>query len=206
MTVSGKKIKTSMIDGLMFELTAEILRLRSQEGSLEAAGKAAVLSNAPSKRTENSRKRYVTEALSRLRRLTEQETDSFATLSLEDQRLLLWIALCRTYPIVRRFATELLRDSLLVSKKPVSDGDYNAFFSRLAAEEPVYDQLSVPYRQKIKHTIFGAARNAGLLKEDRTVIPAVPSGELCQAVAGSSPEDLLCLPCDESYIRRMLQS
>ena len=206
MILFNEKFKFSMIDNLMFSLTSEILSLYDEKKDWLSVRKIAIEKNLARKNALSSRIRYVNEVLSRVRYLSEAEISFYLNQANDnEQRLLLWIALCRSNRLVREFATKLLRENFLNFKTEVNVEDFDAFYVDLSSSNSELDNVSVKMKNTIRGRIINSAKEAGLLTKDNYIQPVFISNTLCKCVAKNSANDLSFLPIYDADIKRLLQ-
>lgn len=204
MIQENQKFKFSMIDGLMFDLTSGMIALYNENRDWLAVRKIAIFNNLPQKNALSSRDRYVSEVLSRVRFLTAEEIKYFAVASDQEQKYILWIALCRSNRLVREFALKLLRENFLNYKASVSLDDYDSFYFDLSSSNPELENVSVIMKNKLRGRIFSTAKEVGIITKDNFIQPAFVSGDFCKKISLNTPNDLLYLPIFEADLKRLL--
>ena len=162
---NNPKFKFSMIDNLMFSLSSSMILLYIEEPNWANVRKKAVELNLAQKATLSSNDRYVSEALSRLRYLTDGEISYFKGANDQEQRYLLWIALCRSNRLAREFAIKLLRENFLNYKNKVSLEDYDSFYFDLSSSNEELDHVSLKMKSKIRGRIINTAKEANILSK-----------------------------------------
>ena len=133
-------------------------------------------------RTITRNTRVAREIIHRLSLLTNDQLELLVEGSLEEQRLLLWFAICNYYTIIRDFAVEILHEKFLVLDMQIDEDDYQAFIIRKADWHPELDEITESTKNKLRTVIFRMMREAGLLSEDNTIIRVIPSAQLSQAL------------------------
>lgn len=117
------------------------------------------------------------EVISRVRLLTPEERAWILEASGREQAYLLWVAICRRYPFIAEFATEVLRERFLNLHYEISTDDYEIFFNRKAEWHPELDKLTHATRQKLRQILFKTMREASLINDDLTIIPVILSAD-----------------------------
>lgn len=205
MITPSPAFKLSMIDNLMFNLTKDLIGLYLEKKDWSQVRTIALEHNLPQKNTLSSRKRYLVEALARLRYLTGDEMEYLnSEASTAEQKLLLWIALSRSNHLVREFALKLLRENFLNLKPQVTLADFDAFFCDLSADHEELLQLSVAMKNKLRGRVICTAKEAGLLSSENLIERIFVSARFCATVAANSPSDLLYLPLSDDTLKRLL--
>lgn len=133
-------------------------------------------------RTITRNTRVAWEIIHRLSLLTNDQLEILVEGSLEEQRLLLWFAICNYYTIIREFAVEVLHEKFLVLDMHLDEDDYHAFIIRKADWHPELDKITESTQYKLRWVLFKMMREAGLLSEDNDIIRVIPSARLSQAL------------------------
>lgn len=156
-------LKRSLLDALMSPLCIDLIALYLELSDWEMVRKIAIENNLAQKNVLSSRKRFITEALARVRTLSGNELHEFHTLNTDEKKLLLWIALCRSNLIVATFGFYLLHEGARLGKTSVSKSDYESFYMHLCDEHAEFKDQSDSYHKLLRRRIFSSARQAGLL-------------------------------------------
>lgn len=133
-------------------------------------------------RTSSRNKRVTWEIINRLSPLTHEQLELLVEGSLEEQRLLLWFAICHYYRIIREFAIEVLHEKFLVMDMRLGEEDYQAFYLRKFDWHPELEEITENTQNKLRSVLFHTMRQAGLLNEDNEIIRIIPSSQLAQAL------------------------
>jgi len=123
------------------------------------------------------------EIILRLKNLTEDQLTLFTDGSLEDQRLLLWYAVCKTYPIMFEFATEVLHEKFLAMDMAVNEQDLIAFYLRKLDIHPQLDNITSSTQRKIQSQIFRMLREANLINHENRILRVIPTSRLTYALS-----------------------
>ena len=103
----------------------------------------------------------------------------------QEQRQILWYAICRRYAFIREFATEVLYEKYLCLDYELTEFDYEAFFNRKADWHDELDQLKETTRIKIRTVLFRMLREAELISNDHMIIPTVLSRRVANVLAAA---------------------
>ncbi len=133
-------------------------------------------------RTITRNKRVAWEIVHRLSELTDSQLELLVEGSLEEQRLLLWFAICNYYQLIREFAIEVLHEKFLVMDMHLSDDDYQAFYLRKMDWHPELEIITENTQYKLRWVLFKMMREAGLLTEHGEIIRVMPSIGLSKAL------------------------
>lgn len=139
-----------------------------------------------------TRRRLFNELSLRLRSLTEEELQLLIESKAGTQRLILWQAVCRTYPFVGNFAIEVLQPKVQRYDDQLINSDYRAYFREQTMLYPRLDELTSSTRQKLESRLYYMLEQAGLIDstENRRIIqPFVPES-LCARIRDQDPNYL----------------
>lgn len=156
-------------------------------------------------RTESSGKRVSRELCARLSQLNPEELSLVIEGSPQEQKAILWIAVCRHYQFIHEFATEVLRERFLTFQYELQHSDFDVFFNAKAAWNAGLDEIADSTRAKLRQVLFRMMREAGVLSSSNMITPIVPTPRLVQVVGGQEISEFSVLPVMESEIKRCLQ-
>lgn len=158
----------------------------------------AIDANVLAIRTQAANTRMVAEALKRLSALTAAELRHLAApgTPMADCQALMWVAMCRYYAFVGRFATGVLRDRYLLGAATVTTGDYDRFVLDQAMWHPELGELSAATAAKLRSNLFKAMAEAELVERgDGTLLPSL-LGRAVTAILDDRPESFLFFPME----------
>jgi hypothetical protein len=140
-------------------------------------------------------KRMRTEIYKRISLLTNPEIDILITGDLISKRQIAFIAVCKTYAIIKDFTLEVLREKLYVYDYQISEGDYISFYRRKADLYKQMEVLSSTTEKKIRQVIFRILTEAGLIDDtkNRIIQPQLIDRNLAKALIDDNPNWLKVL-------------
>ncbi len=172
-------------------------------GDWQAVREAALARNLLQQRATASAKRVFQELPPRLAQLSRGQITLLASGSLQQQRVLLWLAICKRYALIREFAIDVLHDRFLTMAPALTIDDYERFYRRKADWHEELEALSDSTRHKLRTNLFRMMREAGLLNSNHEIIPVILDEKLRDALAPDAP---LCYeilpmhsPCQEAH-------
>lgn len=133
-------------------------------------------------RTLARNKRVIRELTLRLSPLTQEQLDLLVEGSLEEQKLLLWFVVCKTYAFIREFATEVLHQKFLVMDKQVTSNDINIFLLRKLDEHPELEKITESTSKKLVSRVFQMLQEADLVNDNQQIIRVIPSRRIAIAL------------------------
>lgn len=156
-------------------------------------------------RALNTLKRVCREIISRLKTLDHREIDLFVHSNSQDQRYLLWIAVCRRYRFIADFAVEVLRERYITLKNDLQHEDYDFFFNRKSEWHPELDRIRPTTRNKLRQVLFKMLREADFLSANNAINAAMLSPCFLEAISQGSRRDILLFPAFESDLKGLTQ-
>jgi hypothetical protein len=114
-------------------------------------------------RAHSSAKRTVREMVDRLRTLSREEINLLVNGTPQEQAVLLWLAVCRTYRFVAEFATEVLQERFLSFRMDLDYDAFDAFFEAKADWHPDLAAIRPSTRAKLRQVLFRIMREASII-------------------------------------------
>lgn len=133
-------------------------------------------------RTISRGKRMLAELIPRLSLLTHEQLLLLVDGSLEEQKLLLWFTVCKTYLFIRDFAMEVLHQKFLVMDRLVTSDDVNAFFLRKLDSHIELEKITNSTKAKLLSQVSHMLREADLVNSNDQILRVIPSRRLSIAL------------------------
>lgn len=175
-------LKSFTTAALLYRESNKILELNAQLSDWSIVRKRAVEQNLLQMRTPGTSRRICSEVIARLTTLTPAELSILRDGSPQEQRYVLWLAVCKRYRFVCRFAKDVVREKVLRFDYELTRQDYDSFFRSEAERHPELDRLTETTRNKQRQFIFRTLREADLLSHSNRIQPAILSPRLLEAV------------------------
>ncbi|GAB7127897.1 DUF1819 family protein [Silvimonas sp. JCM 19000] len=156
-------------------------------------------------RTSAAATRISKEITARLQELNSEELSALPDLSLRDQANLLWVAVCRRYPFIREFATEVMREHFLVLRRRLVFTDFDHFLNSKALWHAELDDIARSTQLKLRQNLFRMLREADFLSDQYEIHPAQLSPSLAQLLARRGRQAFMVFPATDNDIQRWLQ-
>jgi hypothetical protein len=151
-------------------------------GDWDRTREVVVEENLLQSRTMRRSKRVAREIAFRLSLLTSAQLDLLLEGSLEEQRQLLWFAVCNYYQFIRAFAVEVLHEKFLIKDMHLAEADFRAFFLRKLDWHPELDEITESTQTKLRTVLFRMMREAALQDADDNLIRMLPGARLARAL------------------------
>lgn len=180
--------------GLCVPESVKLAQLRRMHGDWETVREYANDQRVLGFRTQSSSRRTVRELIDRLQKLSITELDLLSEVNSKEQALLLWLAVCRTYPFIAQFAVEVLQEHFLSLRMAVSYDDFDQFYDAKAEWNEVLAQLSPSTRAKLRQVLFRMMREADILSIDGTLHPIYLPPAIKNDIAKHDPKGLSYFP------------
>jgi len=154
-------------------------------------------------RTLNSLTRVSREIISRLKTLEADELDLLISGSTQEQKYLLWLAVCRRYRFIADFAKEVIRERYIGLKFDLPYEEFDYFFNKKLEWHPELEEIKPTTRNKLRQVLFRILREAELLATDHTINGSMLSKRFLDAIPQKRRQDVLVFPAFESGITRV---
>ena len=138
----------------------------------------------------SSAKRMLTEIIPRLKLLSERELHLFRTSTDQDQRHLLWLAICRRHAFIADFYTQVVHDRYLGLKETVGTDEFNLFWNQKAMEHPELERISDSTRNKLRMVLFKMMREVGLITKHNQINTVMLSSLVENNILMNTPNEL----------------
>jgi len=145
-------------------------------------------------RTRSRTIRVYRELAQRLQLLSNEQLELLVEGNTQEQKYLLWFAVCKRYRLIQEFAIEVVREKFLSMNYELNELDYDAFFNRKADWHEELDQITELTKNKLKQVIFRMLREVGITSEDNLIVHAVLSNRLIQAIRHDAPVSYQIFP------------
>jgi hypothetical protein len=188
--------------GLSFSESIVIAETYLELGDWEATKEKVKSENLIQARTRSSTHRVYQELAPRLRELTSEQLELLVEGTIQEQKQLLWLAICKRYAYIREFAVEVIHEKYLRMDYEVTDFDYDAFFNRKADWHEELDGLADSTRKKIKTVIFRMLREADILDQGHFILPAILTRRMIEVLAPDAPLGYQIFPITRAEIER----
>ena len=187
---------------LLYRESVRLAKLHSSLGDWPAVRDEALDTNLLQSKTRSTAKRVVREIFGRLKTLTAEQLDIVIAGDSEEQKHVLWLAICKRYSFIWDFAVEIVRERYLTLSGGLTRSDYDSFFNAKAMWHPELEALSTSTQDKLRQTLFKMLREAGLLAQDATIIPVLLSPRVARALLSDSVDAISIYPAAEDDIRK----
>lgn len=173
------------------ELSARYLKTNDWEGTI-ALAQAEGLTSLPK---EKSKRRILREIVNRLETMSNDELQFVVDdADRQEQRLLIWLSVCRAYRLVREFALEVVQDRYLAYQLELPPEGFDLFFEQKAEWEEALASTSAATRVRLRQVAFKIMREAGIISEDNRIQSTYLSTPLRALIQANAPADLAVFP------------
>ncbi len=152
-------------------------------------------------RTVSTSKRQCREIISRLKTLERGELDLLISGSTQEQKYLLWLAVCRHYRFIAEFAEEVLRERYIGLKHDFHYEEFDFFFNKKSEWHPELEEITSTTRNKLRQVLFKILREAELLTVRNTINASMLSQQFLAAIPRQQRKDVFLFPVFESDLK-----
>ena len=193
--MSQKKYTLSFTTGAAFVAeTVKIAELYSEMGDWSAVRTLVLNENTLQARTTSTLNKLYRAISSRLKTLSEDEISMLVTGHEDEQRQLIWLAICQRYSLIKDFAIEVLSDRYDKAQYHLSYDDYDVFYNRHAEWHSNLDQASQSTRSKARQVVFKMLRECCLINESNEILPQLLDDKLIALIKQNDPDNTRIFP------------
>jgi len=156
----------------------------------DQARKLVIQENLLQSRMVSSAKRLLSEIIPRLQLFSERELHLFRSSTDQDQRHLLWLAICRRHGFIADFYNQVVHDRYLSLKETVGNDEFNIFWNQKAMEHPELERISDLTREKLRTVVFKMMREVGLITKDNHINTVLLSPLVQNNILMNAPQEL----------------
>lgn len=150
------------------------------------SGEAVVNSEVLITNAESSRKRIKSELDKRFRQVDPTYLSKFFELSESDQRVILFLTICKTYSIITEFSLEVVYKKWLNYDNELETYDFRYFLSSKLTEEEL-NNISTQSQYKLAQVAVKMYKDVGLYRE-KQLMPLQPSNDLINLIKNNRDE------------------
>ncbi|WP_313262699.1 BrxA family protein [Sphingobacterium multivorum] len=150
------------------------------------SGEAVVNSEVLITNAESSRKRIKSELDKRFKQVDPTYLSKFLELSESDQRVILFLTICKTYSIITEFSLEVVYKKWLNYDNELGTYDFRYFLSSKLTEEEL-NNISTQSQYKLAQVAVKMYKDVGLYRE-KQLIPLQPSNDLINLIKNNRDE------------------
>ena len=174
--------------------TIAIAHLVVELGDWADVKKVVLAQNTLQARTESTLKKLYGEISRRLKNLNEEELALLATGNDEEQKHIIWLAICRHYVFIHDFAMEVIFEHFDRGRYPLMLDDYDAFFNAKAEWHSNLDNSSSQTKSKARQVLFKMLRECGVLNDHKEIVPQNLSDRLKDLIQNKDIEQIRLFP------------
>ncbi|WP_409028943.1 DUF1819 family protein [Gracilimonas sediminicola] len=108
-------------------------------------------------------KRQFQEMRKRIKTLTAPQIKILSEGTIDEQKHITHLALCKTYGIYRDFVTDVLYEKVQVYDQQLSELDMNSFFSKKKMDHPELEALAESTEKKVRQVIYRMLQQVGII-------------------------------------------
>ena len=198
--MNEQKYKVSFTTGgLYFQEAIKIASLYLQCHDWAFVSEKAKKENFLQARTSNSVVRTTREVIQRVQTLTEDQLSLLVEGNLPDQKQILWLAVCKHYPLILEFATQVIREKVFHLNFQLDLIDWDTFFNSKAEWNDELDQLTISTKEKLRQVVFRMLHEADILTRENKIQTAVLSPRVVNVIRQENGDLLTIYPTLERY-------
>ena len=179
---------------LLVKEASDIINLYLELSDWSKVKEQATEDNILGYETKSSIKRVVHEHCVRLKQLSEEEIKFFSEVDLNDRTLLCWLSVCRTYPLVGDFTSQIIMESFHNFRERLDTSNFEFFVEDEKAKYPELAKISDVYISTMVRVLFHMLREVKILSNKNELQSVLPSYTLLSLIEQGKNDAHLFLP------------
>lgn len=169
----------------------------------KAARKHVLDKNLLQARMVSSARRTIGEVIPRLQKLSNDELAYFISAGEQDQRSLLWLAICRRHRFIADFMVEVVHERYVSLKDKVGTEEFNLFWMQKAVTHPEIEKISDSTREKLRTVLFKMMREVGIISKDNRINSVILSPPIQRLLQSGDAHEQLWFTTTDTNGRRV---
>jgi len=179
---------------LLVKEASDIINLYLELSDWSKVKEQATEDNILGYETKSSIKRVVHEHCVRLKQLSEEEINFFSEADLNDRTLLCWLCVCRTYPLVGDFTSQIIMESFHNFRERLDKSSFEFFVEDEKAKYPELAKISDVYISTMVRVLFHMLREVKILSDKNELQSVLPSYTLLSLIEQGKNDAHLFFP------------
>ncbi len=180
-----------------------IAQVYQQKKDWSLTRKTVISENLLQARMINSAKRLVGELIPRLKTLDEDELAFFLSTTEQNQRNLLWLAICRRHGFIADFMREVVHERYVTLKESVEKDEYEYFWEQKSILHPELERISESTKQKLRTVLFKMLRDVGILRRDGGIQTMLLDQDMLRLIQSNNVEEIILFTTTDLSGRRI---
>ena len=185
------KLSLPTISGLAINPASWLAKRYLETKDWEPCRKEAMENNLMKIEKIASASRYLGYTLKLLRTLDNKELELLALQNSDTQRAMMWLAFCRTYLLIGKFADTVINQKFMQHDFHLSPGEWNEFLSRESHEHQEIEDIGKASRTKARSVLFGNLKSIGYLSSSNELKEAIIAEDVISVIGA----DMRFFPC-----------
>jgi len=198
---------TFVIGSLLLSETIKVAEVFLKYDDWDKTKRIVLEENILQKKMNSSLRKIYLEVQRRLQHFSHEEKTFLVEANLEEQRQMLFLAICRRYGFIRDFVSQILRENVLTMRHTFRDSDYYRFSEEVSIEHPEYEALRESTKKKVRQVLLNLLREVGILSSglERKITPVQVSSEVCRLIASKNPKELRYFLYTDQQIKEVVE-
>lgn len=179
---------------LLVKEASDIINLYLELSDWSKVKEQATEDNILGYETKSSIKRVVHEHCVRLKQLSEEEINFFSEADLNDRTLLCWLSVCRTYPLVGDFTSQIIMESFHNFRERLDTSSFEFFVEDEKSKYPELAKISDVYISTMVRVLFHMLREVKILSDKNELQSVLPSYTLLSLIEQGKNDAHLFFP------------
>ena len=140
-----------------------LVDLYLQHRNWDIVGELVVKENLFQVTSQSSTVRQCREVRQRIQFLSLETLETFPNFNSDERKFIAFLAICKTYPLVFEFVSQVLAEKLVIYDYQLKEVDFTAFWNEKIMDYPELDNITESTQKKIKQVLIRTLAEVGLL-------------------------------------------
>lgn len=206
MKIENKYRLSFTSNSLNIEESVRIAELYYQQQDWEQIKSKVLSENILQRKKESTIDRELREIKHRLSTLTENQLKLLVKSDIDTQKLLLLLAVAKTYQFIYDFIVEVIRNKYVLFDNLIYESDYEKFYHSKTVVHEKLNKLKDSTQVKIKRVLFTILAQAGIINnvKEKVIIQPILIPKFIKAVIDDDPQLLKLFLISDTDIKRYI--
>lgn len=191
--------------GLFYNESIKIVEIFNALGDWKAVQEKALSENVLQSRKDATSARFLREIIKRLKGLTNEQLSLFLEGNIQEQKMTLWLAVCKCHLFIKEFAIEVVREKFLRLNTELSYNDFDVFYNHKAEWDDDLARLSKSTLAKLRQVLFRMMEEAQIINSSRLIYQIIPTERIINIIKNDPQATFAIYPVYEADLKEWMK-
>lgn len=194
-------------NSLNIEESIRIAELFQTHKDWDVVKKIVLSENTLQRKKEATIIREFREIMHRISNLTDKQIELLARVDIDTQKLILLLAVAKTYKFIHDFIVEVIRNKFILFDNMIYESDYDKFYQSKAVIHEKLNKLKESTQEKIKRVLFTILSQSGIINtvKEKIIIQPILIPKLIKVIIEEDPQLLKLYLISDTDIKRYIE-